>query len=456
MKLLVIGGGPGGYVAAIRAAQLGAEVTLVEKDKLGGTCLNVGCIPTKALLQTAKIYEQAKSGERYGVIARPKLDFAEAQAQKNRVVQQLVSGVHGLMKANRIQVLSGHATLIDSKSASISTGQTISFDKAIVAVGSVPAQPPIPGADSPPCIDSTGALALTTVPSSMVIIGGGVIGVEMATIYAALGCKVTIVEMMDEILPMMDQELTKVLRGKLEQGGIQIITGCRVERILQHNNAAVVEAKSGGKAHRLTGEKVLVAVGRKINTQALGLEQAGIQHDGGRILVNQRQETNVPGIYAIGDCTGGSMLAHVASMQGEIAAENAMGHSSVYRGDTSPSCVYTSPEFAGAGLTEEACKRQGIEYVVGRFPLAANGKSLLVGEDGMVKVIAGKEHREILGIHMVGPRATDLMVEGALAIGTESTLDEIIATIHPHPTVGEAIREAALAADKRAIHIPNR
>ena len=456
MKLLVIGGGPGGYVAAIRGAQLGAEVVLAEKGNMGGTCLNVGCIPTKALLHSAEIYEEAKHAAEYGItIPQVGVDFAKVMVKKNAVVKQLVSGVSGLMSVNKIKVVKGAAAFSGKNEVSVN-GEKIRFDKAIIATGSVPATPPIPGIDAKQCVDSTGALSLDAIPASMVIIGGGVIGVEMATIYSTFGSKVVIVEMLDEILPMMDRELTRLVRATLEKNGVTIKTGAKVLSVTDKGAVASVAVESGGKREELAAEKVLVSVGRKIDTGTLNLDAAGVKHDRGRIIVDEGQRTSAPGIYAIGDCTGGCMLAHVASAQGEVAAENALGHKAVFNLVTNPSCVYTNPEFAGVGLTEEKAREQGIRYVVGRFPLMANGKSLIMGGAGMVKILAGEKYGEILGLHMVGPRATDLITEGALAIGTESTLDEIIATIHAHPTVGEAIREAALATEKRALHIPNK
>lgn len=456
MKLLIIGGGPGGYVAAIRGAQLGAEVILLEKENLGGTCLNVGCIPTKSLLHSAEILEEMKHAAEYGVIASGiTLDFARVMAKKKSVVKQLVSGVTGLMAANKIKVVKGVASFI-SKNEVVVGEDRIAFDKCIIATGSVPAIPPIPGIDSPRCIDSTGALSLDAVPARMAIIGGGVIGVEMATAYATFGSKVTIIEMLDEILPMMDRELTKLVRSHLQKKGIAVRTGTKVGSVVDKGKTAVVVIEDSGQKKEIEAETVLVSVGRKINTDALRLEAAGIKSERSCIIVDERQQTNVPGIYAIGDCTGGCMLAHVASAQGEVAAENALRHDAVFDISTNPSCVYTNPEFAGVGLTEEKARELKVEYVTGRFPLMANGKSLIMGGEGMVKIIAGKKYGEILGVHMVGPRATDLITEGALAIGTESTLDEIIATIHAHPTVGEAIREAALSGEKRAIHVPNK
>lgn len=460
-KVVVIGGGPGGYVAAIRAAQLGAEVTLVEKENLGGTCLNVGCIPTKALLHSAELYEEAKEGAKYGVIASDvKIDFVKVQERKKTVTKQLVSGVKGLLASNKVKVVNGEASFLSKDTIEVKTEkgtENIKADKFIIATGSIPAKPPIPGIDSKQCIDSTGALELQEVPKSMVIVGGGVIGVEIATLYSALGCKIVVIEMLDEILPMMDGELTKMIRAKLAKKGVEIYTSTKVMSFKDAGaNVEVTVEMKDGSTKVFTGEKALISIGRRTNTATLGLEKAGIINDRGRITVNDKMETNVPGIYAVGDCIGKIMLAHIASAQGEIAAENALGHNSVFDSKTNPSCVYTKPEFASVGLTEEAAKAQGIDYIVGKFPLAANGRAMIMGEDGMIKIIAGKKYKEVLGAHILGPRATDLIGELALAIGMEATMDEVIATIHAHPTVAEAIKEATLAVEKRAIHIPNK
>lgn len=461
IKVTVIGGGPGGYVAAIRAAQLGGEVTLVEKEYLGGTCLNVGCIPTKALLHSAELYEEAVEGAKYGIVASDvKVDFTKVQERKKAVTKQLVTGVKGLLAANKVKVVSGEASFVSKDTIEVKTEkgiEKIKSDKFIIATGSIPAKPPIPGIDSVKCIDSTGALDLQEVPKSMVIVGGGVIGVEIATLYSALGCKITIVEMLDEILPMMDGELTKMIRAKLAKKGVDIFTSAKVMSFKDAgNNVDVTVEMKDGTTKVFTGEKALISIGRRTNTQSLGMEKAGIANDRGRITVNEKQETNVQGIYAVGDCVGQIMLAHIASAQGEVAAENALGHNKTFDSKTNPSCVYTKPEFASVGLTEEAAKKQGVDYVVGKFPLAANGRSMIMGEDGMIKIIAGKKYKEVLGAHILGPRATDLIGELALAIGMEATVDEVVGTIHAHPTVAEAIMEAALAVDKRAIHIPNK
>lgn len=461
-KVIVIGGGPGGYVAAIRAAQLGGEVTLVEREHLGGTCLNVGCIPTKALLHAAELYEKAGKGTEWGVMTDVKFDWSKAQTKKNGITSQLVNGVKGLLEANGVKIISGMASFISKDSIQVKTVEgkldTLRANRIIIATGSIPVMPTIPGIDAKQCIDSTGALELREIPKSMVIVGGGVIGVEFATLYSTLGCKVTIVELQKEILPMMDGELTKILKANLAKKGVDIFTNAKLSSIRDEGREAkiTIELKDG-TAKVLWCEKALISVGRRVNTEFLGLDLAGIKEERGRIVVNDRMETNVKGVYAIGDCTGESMLAHVASMHGEVAAENAMGQDSISDLKTNPSCVYTNPELAYVGMTEEMAKEQGVEFSIGKFPLYANGKSLIMdGGDGMIKLVVGKEFKEILGVHIIGPRATDLIAECALAIGLEATVDELIATIHAHPSIGEAVREAALAVENRAIHIPNK
>ena len=462
-SVVVVGGGPGGYVAAIRAAQLGGKVTLIEKNKLGGTCLNVGCIPTKVLLHAAEALTEAKHMDNLGIqVSVNGIDWKAVQSRKEAVTNQLVSGVTGLMKANKIRVIEGTASFASKTALEVvkkdGTKENVPFDKVILATGSVPAVPPIPGVkENAACVDSTGALAFDHVPETLLVIGGGVIGMELATAYSRFGVKVTVVEAMPKLLPMMDGELTAMLRKKMEASGVTILTEAKVQSVEAAPVGAKVQVEVGGKVESFEAEKVLVAVGRRTDTEALGLDKVGIAHDRGRITVNDKMETNVPNIYAIGDCLGKVMLAHVASAQGEVAAENALGETAVYDGKTNPSCVYTDPEFAGVGLTEEKAKEEGIPYQVGKFPLMANGKALIMnGGEGMIKFIIGKEYGEVLGVHILGPRATDLIGECALAIGMEATVDEIYATIHAHPTVTEAVREAALAATKRAIHIPNK
>ncbi len=464
-SVIVIGGGPGGYVAAIRAAQLGAEVTVVEKQYLGGTCLNVGCIPTKCLLHSAELVEQIKTqGKDIGVeVEGVKVNFPQVIAHKNAISKQLTSGVAGLLKMNKVKKVDGTAKFTGEKQLEVTKAdgskETMTADAIIVATGSINAQPPIPGLkENPNCIDSTGALSLEKLPQTMVVIGGGVIGLELACAYAAFGTKITVVEAMDHMLPMLDGDLTKIGVAHMKKMGMDFHLECPVQSVESSPVGAKVVCKDkSGKTVSFEAEKVLVAIGRKANTAGLDLAAGKIDNDKGRILVNDKMETNVPGVYAIGDCVfGHAQLAHTASAMGEVASENICGLEAHYCEKTNPTCVYMEPEAASVGLTEEQCKAQGIAYKVGKFPMSANGKALILnGGEGLVKIIAGAEYGEILGMHIIGPRATDLIAEGALAIEGEMTLDEIVDTIHSHPTVTETMREAALNAEKRAIHTKN-
>lgn len=465
-SVIVIGGGPGGYVAAIRAAQLGAKVTLIEKQYLGGTCLNVGCIPTKCLLHSAELVEDIKNqGKDIGVeVDGVKVNFQQVIAHKNDISKKLTGGVAGLLKMNKVKKIDGEATFVGEKKLSVKkadgTTEEMTADAIIVATGSINSQPPIPGLkENPNCIDSTGALFLEKLPKTMVVIGGGVIGLELACAYAGFGTKITVVEAMDHMLPMLDGDLTKIGVAHMKKMGMEFNLECPVQSVEESPVGAKVVCKNkAGETVSFEAEKVLVAIGRKANTASLNLEAGKIDNDRGRIIVNDKMETNVPGVYAIGDCVlGHAQLAHTASAMGEVAAENIMGQEAHYDEKTNPTCVYIEPEAASVGLTEEQCKAQGLEYKVGKFPMSANGKALILnGGEGIVKIIAGKEFGEILGMHIIGPRATDLICEGALAIEGEMTLDEIIATIHSHPTVTETMREAALQAEKRAIHTSNK
>ena len=464
-SVIVIGGGPGGYVAAIRAAQLGAEVTVVEKQYLGGTCLNVGCIPTKCLLHSAELVEQIKTqGKDIGVeVEGVKVNFPQVIAHKNAISKQLTSGVAGLLKLNKVKKVDGTAKFTGEKQLEVTKAdgskEAMTADAIIVATGSVNAQPPIPGLkENPNCIDSTGALSLEKLPQTMVVIGGGVIGLELACAYAAFGTKITVVEAMDHMLPMLDGDLTKIGVAHMKKMGMDFHLECPVQSVESSPVGAKVVCKDkSGKTVSFEAEKVLVAIGRKANTAGLDLAAGKIDNDKGRILVNDKMETNVPGVYAIGDCVfGHAQLAHTASAMGEVASENICSLEAHYCEKTNPTCVYMEPEAASVGLTEEQCKAQGIAYKVGKFPMSANGKALILnGGEGLVKIIAGAEYGEILGMHIIGPRATDLIAEGALAIEGEMTLDEIVDTIHSHPTVTETMREAALNAEKRAIHTKN-
>ena len=464
MKIAIVGGGPGGYVAAIRAAQLGADVVLVEKQYLGGTCLNVGCIPTKCLLHSAELVSALmEQGKEIGVEASDvRVNFPQVIRHKNAISQKLTGGVAGLLKANKVKKIDGEAYFGGPHRMKVlksdGTEEDLAADAYILAVGSVNAVPPILGLkETPNCIDSTGALSLETLPKSMVVIGGGVIGLELACAYAAFGTKITVVEAMDHMLPMLDDDLAKVGVNHMKKMGMEFHLECPVQAVeASPAGAKVVCRNKAGEMVSFEAEKVLVATGRRANTDSLRLDTCGVRHEKGYILVNEKMETNISGVYAIGDCVKGyAQLAHTASAMGEVAAENIMGIPAVYDESTNPTCVYMEPEAASVGLTEKQAQAKGIDYIVGKFPMAANGKALILnGGEGLVKIIAGKRYGEVLGMHIIGPRATDLIAEGALAIRVEATMDELVSTIHSHPTVSETMREAALDVLGRAVHVP--
>ncbi|MDK2836491.1 MAG: dihydrolipoamide dehydrogenase [Thermosediminibacterales bacterium] len=462
-EIAIIGGGPAGYVAALRASQLGAKVAVVENRDLGGTCLNRGCIPTKALLQSTEVFKLVKNASRFGVTAgEASIDFAKAVARKNAVVKQLVTGVNYLLKSSNVEVINATASFTGKNEVELTKpdGQKekLTARKFIIASGSVPAMPPIPGIDSDGVITSDKALEITEPPKSMVIVGGGVIGVEFATIFASVGTKVTIIEMMPRLIPNIDAEVAETLKAVLKRQGIAIYLNSRVESIGDSTEGKAIEfIDEKGNKSAITAEKVLVSVGRRANIEGLGLEKAGIRTERGSIAVNDRMETNVPNIYAAGDVTGGILLAHVAFEEGKVAAENALGHESVIDYKVVPSGIFTRPEIASVGLSEEEAKQAGHKLKIGRFPFRANGKALAMNEsEGFVKIIADTKYGEILGVHIIGPHATDLIHEAALAIKLEATLEEIANTIHAHPTLAETMVEAALDADKIALHIPRR
>jgi dihydrolipoamide dehydrogenase len=457
--LTVIGGGPGGYVAAIRAAQLGLKVAVVEAREVGGTCLNRGCIPTKALLHAAEVYHTVKHSAEYGIMVREVgFDFAKIVVKKDEVVRQLRGGVASLLKSNKVAVINGRGVIADRNTIAVTGGtpRTVTAAKMIIATGSRPSKPPIPGIDGDRVINSDGVMSLTACPEQVVIIGGGVIGVEIATVFNTLGKQVTIVEMMDQILPGTDGEIAQLLRKSLERRGVKIFTGAKVTA-LKSAAKGTCSFAFGGKTLEAEGDLVIVAIGRHPNTEDIGLEKVGVATERGFIQVNDQLETSVPGIYAIGDVTGKVMLAHVASTQGLVAAANAAGAHRKMRYDIVPSCIYTSPEIATVGLTEAAAVKQGYQIKIGTFPIAGNGKSLIMGvREGVIKMVADKTTGEILGAQLMAPRATDLITEISVAMKLESTIEEVADTIHPHPTVSEIIMEAAHDVEKRCIHKPKR
>jgi dihydrolipoamide dehydrogenase len=459
--IAVIGAGPGGYVAAIRAAQLGAKTAIVEKQYLGGTCLNVGCIPSKAMLHIAEVLHSMESLGELGINLPqpPTYDMRQGVAFKDKVVKRMTNGVGVLMKGNNVDVFEGLGTVDASHTVSVAMNggsqQQFSADKIILANGSVPLMPPFPGIDGRNVINSDTCWNLPKTPESIICVGGGVIGVELACMFNALGSKVTIVEMLPNILAPVDEEIRKLLVRIFNRRGITIATNARVESIEDDGEMKKVNAATEKGQQSFSGEYVLMAVSRRANTWGLdSLMEQGLDNDRGRVRVNERMETNLPGIYAIGDLVHGAGLAHVASMEGEVAADNAMGYAAKMNYDVVPNPIYTFPEIAFVGLTEAQAREKNSEVRVERFPWSANGKAVSMNEtDGFTKVILGK-YDEILGAHIIGPDATNLISEYSVAMRGELTADEIIETIHPHPALSEGLREAVLAAEGRPLHIP--
>jgi dihydrolipoamide dehydrogenase len=450
--VLVVGGGPGGYVAAIRAAQLGANTGIVEKDRLGGTCLVRGCIPTKALLQSSELYTAAQKGDEFGVVAKHlSFDMNAAQNRRVKVVDQLVKGVEGLMKANGITVMSGHGRLAGSGRVQVGDEQVNAAD-VIIATGSVPARPPIPGAEL--TLDSDGILELREIPGRLAVIGGGVVGMEWGALFAALGSKVTVLEMMPQVLPMVEADMVSLYRRHFESLGGVIHAEARVDAVAQTGKGLQVRFSSGGEGGSVSADQVLLATGRVPFTSDLGLEAAGVELDKGRVQVDGQLRTSAEHVWAIGDVIGGIMLAHVASYEGVCAVENIRGSSREADYRAVPNCVYTDPEIAHVGLGEREAREQGREIKIGRFPFAASGRALTLGQtEGAVKVVADAGDDTVLGVHMVGPRVTDLIAEATLAVQHRLKLADLELTMHAHPTLAESLFEAALAADGRAIHV---
>lgn len=454
--IVIIGGGPAGYVGAIRAAQLGAKITVIEKDTLGGTCLNVGCIPTKALLASASVMQHIKTAGQFGIKADSvSFNWADIQKRKDRVVKKATAGVGMLLKAKRVEVIKGKARLSGKGKILLEAeGREIEYDKLLIATGSQPVIPPIPGSDLPGVLDSTGALALDKVPESLLIVGGGVIGCEMAEVFSTFGSKVTIVEMMPQLIPGEDPEAVEVLHKTLTKKGVDIKLNSRVNSFAPSGNLikAEVTEKDGSKINIET-TKVLVSVGRKASIKDIGLEEAGVAIERNFIKVNARMETSISDIYAAGDCIGGWLLAHVASCEAETAIENMLGHDAVMEYHAVPRCVYTHPEIASVGISVSQQTEKSI--ISGKFPFSASGKASCIGElDGFVKVLADSETHQLVGCVIAGPNATELIAELSLAVSSKLKLEELISSIHAHPTLHESMLEAALNALGRAIHLP--
>ncbi|MBN2554267.1 MAG: dihydrolipoyl dehydrogenase [Spirochaetales bacterium] len=476
---LVIGSGPGGYVAAIRAAQLGLATALVEKnERFGGTCLNIGCIPSKALLDSSELYARLRGSggsgghgpdiRSHGIkVGRLELDLEAMMARKQQVVEKLTSGVGRLLEANGVDTFQGTGRLLGQGAVEVvpekGSKQTLNSKSIILATGSVPATLPIFPVGEEGFLTSTEALSLTSVPSRLAVIGAGAIGLELGSVWSRLGAEVTVIELLDQILPGMDSEISRRLRSILGRQGLEIVTGTRVLGYEKAGKAKggillAAEAKDGKKLE-FPADLVLVAVGRKPYTDGLGLAELGVktEENSGRVPVDERFQTSLAGVYAIGDLIRAPMLAHKAEEEAIAVAELLAGKAGEVNYGTIPSVVYTWPELASVGKSEEALRQEGVQYNKGTFPFRANGRALaMASEDGLVKILADKGSDRLLGVHIVGPWASDLIAEAVAVMEFGGSAEDIARTVHSHPTLTEALREAALDAEGRAIHILSR
>jgi dihydrolipoamide dehydrogenase len=465
---VVIGAGPGGYPAAIRLGQLKVKTAIIEREYMGGVCLNVGCIPSKAVIHAAKTYEKLSHADQLGIgiSGAPTLDMAKLQSWKGGVVNKLTSGVRTLLKGNGVEIVEGTAKLekggpdghritVQGKSGT----QTIVAKNIVLATGSRPLEIPGFKIDQKRVIDSTGALALDHVPKRMIVIGGGYIGLELGMVYAKFGSKVTVVEATPRLLGTMDKDCVAVVERKLKKMGVEVMLSTKAKSWEDKGDRAVLTVElEGGKTATIDCDKILLSIGRRPNSENLGLDTLGVKVERGFIQVDDHLRTNVAGIYAIGDVVGGMMLAHKATKEGEVVAEVIAGHKAAFDVRTIPAVVFTDPEIASTGLTEDEAKAKGhAQLKVGKFPFAALGRALSVNDtDGFVKVIADAKTGELLGVHVVGNGASDLISEAALAIEMGAVAEDLRLTIHPHPTLSEAMMEAAAVALGEAIHVINR
>ena len=455
-EAVVLGSGPGGYVAAIRLGQLRKETVLIEKDNLGGVCLNIGCIPSKALIRVAKLKKKLEAAKQIGVdVSGVRIDLPKVQAWKQGVVDKLTSGVEYLCKGNNVKIIKGQGAFKSSHELEVQTAagtETVEAKNTIIATGSRPFELPSFKFDATHIISSTEALALQEVPKNLVVIGGGVTGLEIGTMYAQLGSKVTVIEMLDQLLPGTDLDLVRIVERGLRRLSVDYHVKSKAN---EYRNGKVHATLEDGKEGLFDADKVLVTVGRRPNSDQIGLEKTGVGLDShGFIQVDKKMRTNVPGIYAIGDVVGPPLLAHKASKEGIVAAEVVAGMNSEADFRAIAGVIFTDPEIATVGLTEAQAKEQGFEPVVGKFPFTALGRALLAGEtEGFAKIVADKSSDLVLGVHIVGADASDMISEAALAIEMGATLEDIGFTIHPHPTLPESIMEAAEAAKGKAIHI---
>ncbi|GGE37706.1 dihydrolipoyl dehydrogenase [Pullulanibacillus camelliae] len=466
--VVILGGGTGGYVAAIRAAQLGLKTAIVEKDNLGGTCLHRGCIPSKALLRSAEVYATIQAAGTYGInVSQAVLDFNGVQQRKQKIVDTLHQGVQHLIKKGKIDLFAGYGRILGPSifsplSGAISVEYTEEKENdilvpqhVIIATGSRPRTLPGLEADGVHVLTSDEALQLTELPRSLIIVGGGVIGVEWASMFTDFGVDVSIIEYADRLIPTEDEEIAKEMRRQLEKKGVAILTNARIlPESIDKGEQVTISAEQNGETKHLTADKLLISVGRSPNTEDIGLQNTSIKLGNNCIQVNQHYQTEESHIYAIGDVIGGLQLAHVASHEGIKAVEHIAGLApEPLNALNIAKCIYTSPEAASIGLTEQAARAEGYEVKIGKIPFQAIGKALVYGEtDGFVKIVADQATDDVLGVHMIGPHVTDMISEAALARVLDATPWEVAETVHPHPTLSEIIGEAALAVDNRSIH----
>lgn len=452
-SIIIIGGGSGGYVSAIRLSRLGNKVVLIEKDRIGGTCLNYGCIPTKSLYRNAEVYSSLKDLESFGIGSEGDftLDISKVQERKQGITDTLVGGIEQLLKANNVKVIKGEARILAGSRVSVD-GEEMSYDRLIIATGSSSFVPPIKGADREGVITSTEMLEFSEVPENLVIIGGGVIGMEFAGIMNAFGSKVTVVEALPSILPGIDSEMVKRMNPMLKKKGIEVFTSAMVSEIIEEDGVLKVLATTKKGEMSFIGSKVLIATGRKPNTGGFGLEEIGIDFDRKGIRVNEHFETNIPGIYAVGDVNGKLLLAHAAAAQAEYVAEHISGHEARI-GRNIPACVFMYPELAMVGMTEDTLKENGIAYTSSKFLFGANGKALTMGHgEGLVKVLCD-ENEKVVGVHILGAHASDLIHEAVVIVEKGLTVEEIRPMVHAHPTLSEGFYEAVLGLKGEAVHL---
>jgi dihydrolipoamide dehydrogenase len=459
--LVIIGSGPGGYVAAVRAGQLGLKTAIVEKDKnLGGTCLLRGCIPTKALLHTADVFDEFKHSNELGIIAEDiRLDLPQAQKRKNKVVTKLSKGVEFLMKKNNVEVLTGLGKILAAGRIAVTAGdgsvREVHTKNTMIATGSVVRSLPGLDIDGQQIISSDDILELQEVPKSLIVLGAGAVGIEFASMYARFGSDVTVIELLPRVLPIEDEEISAILAKSLKRQRIKVFTNASFQSATKESGQVRVVAKVGDGNQEFVAEKLLVAVGRRAFTDGLGLENTKVQVERGYVKVDPYMRTTEPGIYAIGDAVPTPMLAHVASSEGILAVETIAGKNpKPLNYDHVPNCTYCSPEVASVGLTEAKARDRGYDVKVGHFPVPVIGKAQILGAtEGMVKIVAESRYDEVLGAHIIGPHATELIVEACVALQMESTVEDVIQTMHAHPTVSETFKEAAEDVHHMAIHI---